>query len=221
MAGYVFVIREVHHPLAVGRDVREPVVAVAGDELFLPGAVGLHAPDLHAAGALGVEVDKGAVGRVLRAVVEAGSRGQSLLIFAIDGDGIDVGCVSATRGKGQRLAIGRPAVPIGRTDFGYQPRRAARDGENKDARFLVLLRLATDGQPLAIGRDAMVVVALVLGSRGDDGGFRAAQREPVDQAVLVEEEGLAVGGPVGSFKVAGPPSIARAGRPRQGPPPMN
>jgi hypothetical protein len=71
MADYIAPVGEENHPLAVGRDVREPIVVIVEGDLFLIAAVGVHAPDLHVAGALGVEVDVLAVGRILGAIVEA------------------------------------------------------------------------------------------------------------------------------------------------------
>ena len=66
-----FFIGEEDHLLAVGRDVREPVVQLVLGELFLVGAVGLHPPDLHRTGAVGVEVDELPVAGVFGAVVLA------------------------------------------------------------------------------------------------------------------------------------------------------
>ncbi len=58
------------HKFAVGRDVGKPVVVFVVGDLFLRGAIGMHAPDLHLTGADGIEVDKLAVGRIFGAVIE-------------------------------------------------------------------------------------------------------------------------------------------------------
>ena len=71
MPGDIFFVSEEDHPLAIRRDVREPVVELIRRNLFLAASVRPHAPDLHAAGALGVEVNVVAVRRVLGPVVES------------------------------------------------------------------------------------------------------------------------------------------------------
>src|SRR5436309_1951111 len=53
----VCAISEKHHPLAVRRNMRKPIILFVEENLLLLATVGLHAPDLHVAGALGVEVN--------------------------------------------------------------------------------------------------------------------------------------------------------------------
>src|SRR6266481_1497235 len=92
--------RDEDHPPAVGRDVGKPVFTViAGDSLSFgvigACAVGGHAPDVPASGAIRIEVDPLAIRRVLRSVVIAGVGGQALLGAAINGDAVDVEVVTA------------------------------------------------------------------------------------------------------------------------------
>ena len=98
-------------------------------------AVGGHAPDLHLAGALGVEINILAVGRKFGAVVEAGGGGEALLFAASGGDGVNVELVVALAAEGEGFAIGGPAVPIGRAELGDLARSAAGDGEDVNEGF--------------------------------------------------------------------------------------
>ena len=203
MAGDALVVSEEDHRLAVGREVREPVVAVVAGDLFLIGAVRLHAPDLHVSGALGVEVNVCAVGRVLGAVVEAGGGGEARFVAARDGDGVDVEVAVALAGEGESLAVGRPAVPVRGSIRRDQARRAAGDGNNVDAGLVIVAGLVADGEELAVGRDAVIVVAMDLRRGGDDVGLAAVEGETAKGSILIEDEELAVAGPVGRFEVRG------------------
>src|SRR5688572_26349421 len=42
--------RNDHHPFAIGRDMRKPVIILIEGELFLSAAIRFHPPDLHSAG---------------------------------------------------------------------------------------------------------------------------------------------------------------------------
>ena len=99
---------------------------------------GLHAADLHAAPAIGVEVDVFSIGRVIGVVAEAGACGESCLRSAVDGDGIDVaGAVGATAREGDCLAVGRPTVkPAG--VLGDEAGRAASRGDDVDAAIRIV-----------------------------------------------------------------------------------
>src|SRR5262249_12890496 len=154
-------------PFAVGRRVREPVVVIVAGHRLLLGAVGLHAPDLHQAAAHRVEVDVTAVGRIVRAIVQPRGGGQAALRPTLGGDGVDVEVAPAVGAVGQRLPVGRPAVPVGRGQGRDQARRAAGDRNQVDARLVVLVALVAYHQRFAVGRDAVVVVALAGGARVD------------------------------------------------------
>src|SRR5262245_6064572 len=133
MAFHIFLIRKEYQPFAVRRGVSEPVVVFVGDDGFLAAAVGMHAPNFHFSGAVGVEVDVFTVGRILRAVVEAGRGGEALFATAGCGDGVDVELAVALGTIRQRLAVRRPAVPIGRREWRDFARLAAGDWQNVDA----------------------------------------------------------------------------------------
>ena len=105
--------------------MREPVVVIVVRYLFLVTAIRLHSPDLHVSGALGVEINVSAVGRVLGAVVESGSSGQAGFLAACSGDGVYVEVVAALAGKGQGLSVRRPAVPVGGRVGGDEAGRSA------------------------------------------------------------------------------------------------
>src|SRR6202035_1586029 len=71
------VVGKKYHPISIGRDVRKPVVELIRSNLLLLASVGPHAPDLHAAGPFGIEVDVLAVRRILGAIVQTLRRGQA------------------------------------------------------------------------------------------------------------------------------------------------
>src|SRR6266566_4433969 len=130
MSGHVAFISEKNHPLAVGRNVWEPVVIVVGENLLLITAVGLHAPDLHVSGALGVEVNVLAVGRILGTIVETHRGGEACFFSARDWNCVDVEFTVALTDKGEGLAIRRPTMPIRRRIFGYAARLASGDRDD-------------------------------------------------------------------------------------------
>ena len=72
-------IADDHDPLAVGRDVRKPVVEFVVGDLFLCAAVGLHSPDLHFSTSGGVEVNVSPIRGKLRTIVQAGRIGEANL----------------------------------------------------------------------------------------------------------------------------------------------
>src|ERR1035441_2342186 len=114
MAGDVLLIREEDHRLAIRRDVGEPVVEAVEGDLLLGAAVGVHAPDLHAAAALGVEVDVLAIGRIFGTIVEALGSSEASLFTSAYRDGVDVELAVTLGTVGECLAVGRPTMPIGR-----------------------------------------------------------------------------------------------------------
>src|SRR5205807_3887248 len=157
-------------------------------------------PDLHRAGPFRVEVNELSVGRVIRAVVQTGRCGELLFVATLDRDGVDVELAIAFAAKGERLAVRRPAMPVGRAGTGDAARRPALDGQDVNERF-ALLRLVADGQLHAVGREAVVIVA----ARGESGvkqlRFAAGDRQFADAAGAVEQEVIPVARPVGRFDV--------------------
>src|ERR1700674_3197670 len=114
MADHVRFISKKHHPLPIGRDVREPVVELVGKYLLLVASVRLHSPDLHMACALGVEVDVFPVGRVFRTVIKAFGCSHSVLFTAGCGYRLDVELAVALANECEGLSVPRPTMPIGR-----------------------------------------------------------------------------------------------------------
>src|ERR1700684_731273 len=91
----------------------------------------MHAPNLHRAGALGIEVNIFSVGRKFRTVVEAGRGGKASFIAAGSENGVDVEFSIALTGERERLAVGRPTVPIRRRALRDAARRASGCGHDR------------------------------------------------------------------------------------------
>ena len=113
--------------------MRKPIVELVVRYLLLLGAVGAHPPEVHPAGAVGVEVNPLAVGRIIGAVVQAPCRREPRLRAAAGRDAVNVELPMAFRAVRQRPAIGRPAVPVRRTALGDPLWRAPVDGQRVDA----------------------------------------------------------------------------------------
>src|SRR5438876_10371100 len=112
MSGHIFFIREKDHPFSIGRNMRKPVVVIVGEDLLLIAAVGLHTPDLHVSGALGVEIDVLTIGRIFGAVVKSLCGCKTSFITASYGNRVDIKVAIALADEGESLAIRRPAVPV-------------------------------------------------------------------------------------------------------------
>src|SRR5258705_1926154 len=108
--------------------MRKPVVELVGRDLLLLAAVGSHAPDLHRAAALGVEINPAAIGGVVRAIVEAFCSREPRLPAAAGSNAVNVELAVAFGAIDERLSIGRPALPIGRTGVCDATRQAAPGG---------------------------------------------------------------------------------------------
>src|SRR5262245_19451778 len=121
--------------------MREPVVVLVGRDLLLVAAVGLHAPDLHPAGAIRVEVDGFAVGGELWAVVQPLGRRQAFLLAAFGGNAVYVELAVALTAEDERLAVRRPAVPVGWPRRRDELGRAAGDRQRVDERLALSLGL--------------------------------------------------------------------------------
>src|SRR3989449_11273547 len=95
---YTTLFRSVCDPLAVGRNVREPVVEAVVRDLLLARAIGSHPPDLHPSAPRGVEVDVRAVGRELGSVVQSRRDRETDLLATADGDLVHVQLAVAQAG---------------------------------------------------------------------------------------------------------------------------
>src|SRR5450631_738447 len=76
---FFFKERDKNNPLAVRRNMREPVVEFVVGYLFLSAAVGFHSPDLHRAGAYGIEINIFPVRGIFRTIIK--TRGISETCF--------------------------------------------------------------------------------------------------------------------------------------------
>src|SRR5690606_1696493 len=159
-------------------------------------AVGANAPELHRSAPVGIEPYPFPVRCVIRSVIMTATVGEACLFTAGGSDSVDVHVAIACGRVGQRLAVGRPAVPPRGYVFRNPPRHAAIDGQRVDA-GLPGFGLVADDERGAVGRDAVVVVA-GRGKAGVDAlRFRAACKiDPPDQAVAVENEKYPVARPV-------------------------
>src|SRR5258705_2821200 len=95
--------------------MRKPVVELVGRDLLLLAAVGSHAPDLHRAAALGVEINPAAIGGVVRALVEGFCSREPPLPAAAGSKALNFETAVAVRAINQRLSLRRPARPIRQT----------------------------------------------------------------------------------------------------------
>ena len=98
---------------------------------------------------------------------------------------------------GERPAVGRPAVPVRRAGRGDQRGLASGHRQRVDERLVPALRLVADRQQLAVGREPVVVVATGGEAGIDHLGCTAGRGDPVDPAVAVVDQRLAVVQPVG------------------------
>src|SRR5262245_34157139 len=140
--------------------MREPIVVFIGRDLFLLRTVRFHPPDLHQAGAVGAEINRAAIRRIFRAVIEAGRGREPFFFAAIGGDGVNVELTFSFRAVRECLAVRRPSVPARRTELRDQPRRAAFDGQHVNTRNIFRAGLIADDELGAVGRNAVVVVAM-------------------------------------------------------------
>src|ERR1700722_17065772 len=129
---FLFQEGEVDKPFSVGGDMGEPVVVVVTRDLLLSAAIGFHPPDLHQAAPDGIEVDILAVGRVFRAVIEAGSNSPPDLFAPFRGDLVHIELAIAFAAEDHVFSVRGPAMEVGRTPrcdlFGYP----ALDGNGVD-----------------------------------------------------------------------------------------
>ena len=186
---------QIHHPLAVRRDVREPIHSFVVGELLDAAAVRLHPVALRVAGNFGiqleVEVDPVSIGRILGAIVRGGSIGQTRVRPARRRNRVDVDSapgVVADRFHadiGQHLAVGRHAMkvvlelPLPRMIVGNPACVAACKGHGKE----VSVGAKVNG--LAIGGENVIVVGPFHPDGGNLFGLRAppagmCQRKPLE-----------------------------------------
>ena len=139
MASHIRAVGKEYHPLAVGRNVGEPVVEVVGEDLLLLAAIGLHAPDLHVSSTLGVEVNVFAVRRIFGTVIQSLGRGETDLFATGCGDCIDIKFAVALADEGERLAVGRPTMPVRRRLLRDPAWRSTSDGDDVNERLVIAL----------------------------------------------------------------------------------
>ncbi len=96
----------------------EPVIKLIIGDLFLLTPIWLHAPDLHGARAIGVEIDMFAIRRKFRAIVQTFGIGQTDFLPAFCRNFINIKLPVSFGRINQKFAIGRPAVQIRRSLLG-------------------------------------------------------------------------------------------------------
>src|SRR5262249_39172758 len=128
-----------------------------------------------------------AIGRVIRAVIESRGSGEPRLGAACDWNRVDVEFTMALAAVDVSLPIGRPAVPIRRTERGEATGRAA-GGRQDINEGMPLLRLVAEGQQRPVWRKAVVVVAADGKSRVDRLWFASRDGQAVKAAFAVEKE---------------------------------
>src|SRR5262249_18507265 len=156
----------------------------------------------HVSRALRVEVDISSVRRIFGAIVQSLGGRHPFLISTCSRNRINIEVAVALADERQRLAIGRPSMPVGWRLVGYLSRRAASDGHDIDLRFFVALRVIADGKFFCIWRDPMIVVAARGKTSIDLYRIAASKRQAFDAAIAIEEERLAIMCPVGRFEAA-------------------
>src|SRR3954468_12629049 len=199
MPGYTGVVSEKDHPLAVRRNVGEPVVKLIREDLFLLAAIGLHAPDLHMPRTLGIEINVISVRRIFGSIIQSFGSGKARLFGSCafcSRNRVDVEISVALANERQCPTIGRPAVPVRRRCLGDAAWRASSDGEDVDERFLIRLRVVADRKLGAIRRNPVIVIAAGGESGVDLYGLVAVHCEALYMAILIEEEGASIAGPV-------------------------
>src|SRR5436190_7236809 len=110
--------------------MREPVVIIVLGDLRLIAAIGVHAPDLHQAGPLGIEVNIFFIQRVFRSIIQTGGVGQPEFGSASSRDRVNIEFLVSLAAKSQRFSVRGPAMPVRRARLGDLPRFAAADWEN-------------------------------------------------------------------------------------------
>ena len=201
----VVVIGQINHFLAVRGNVREPGIHILVEsQLGLLLAVGFHPPDLHPAGPHAVEPDVFPVRAIFGTIVQPGGVGEAGLFTALHRNGIDVRFrIHLTEGAvSQCLSVWADAMQVTGTCRGDFLRFAALEGNGEHERIVTPQRriVGTDTKPFSVGGKDMVVVAGADASCRDFNEVRGSIRGDFEQAtVLVDDQPLPVGRPVGSL----------------------
>ena len=172
------------------RETGEPVVVIVGRDLFLVRAVGLHPPDLHQTGALGIEVNVFSARRIIRAIVQTRA---SCTSSATGGNGINVKFPVALGTIRKHFAIGQPPryeAQVSSSDAVCRRKSAAHK------RAICVPCLVTDGNFVPSRGNAVVVVALGMATRVERFGVEIFRRNPP----AAEEKILHPPRPVGRFE---------------------
>ena len=200
----VVVIGQIDHLLSVGRDVREPGIHIRIEgHLRLVLAVGLHFPNLHAAGPHAVEPDGFSVGAEFGTVIEPGRIGQPFFGSALERHHIDVlfHLRSAEGAVGGQFAVEADPMQVTGAERRDPPGFAAFEGDDIDIGIIgtdVGRIVAAKADPAAVGRHHVVVVALDDGSCINFLQIRGSVGSQFEQPpVFVDDQPFPVGRPVG------------------------
>ena len=190
--------------------MREPGIHIRIEcHLGLLPAVGFHTPDLHTSRPDTVEPDVPAVGAVLRSVVQARGVRQTGLLAAFQGYGPDVllhlGTAEST--VGGRLPIRADTVQIAWTQRCYPARLAALEGDHIYIGIVAPLVgriVAAQADPLSVGGDHMVVVALDDVSRIDRKEVSGTVWGDFPQfSIFIHHQPFSIRSPIGRFDDVG------------------
>jgi len=97
--------RDKYHLRSVRRDVRKPIVEFTVCDLLLFAAIGAHFPDLHVAGAHGIEIDVLSIGRIFGAVIEALCGGKPFFFASLRRDGVNIEFTVALADESESLSV--------------------------------------------------------------------------------------------------------------------
>src|SRR5438046_2247094 len=108
--------------------MREPVVEFIRGHLLLLAAIRMHAPDLHPAAPVRIEINPLAIRRIIRTVIQSIRARQASLSPAVQWNGVDIEVAISLGTISERQAVRRPAVPIRWPQLRHAPWSAAANG---------------------------------------------------------------------------------------------
>src|SRR5712671_2591122 len=105
--------------------MRKPIIQFIRSHLLLLAAVRMHAPDLHRAAPVRIEINPLAIRRIIRTVIQSVRARQASLSPAVQWNGVNIKVAVSLGAISKRLAVRRPAVPIRWPQLRHAPWSAA------------------------------------------------------------------------------------------------